>query len=221
MLKGTWCRWHLGGERPVPTGGKGSLLFRKSGSIDGILSNPYLSVQEQQFWCALQGERCLPFPRSITLHVSHGWCETHTCRQSLFPRVMKRSSQAARLITADNSEWKSAEQAASHHSVISGMCPQKVLKKHCRSPAPRATCLTFPLRFIEVILLHRSCVGHCSHLLCTATGCWANELTFSTYFCLKGWPQRFLSNCTVFEEAPGKASLALISPCVIFESSRR
>lgn len=145
MLKGTWCRWHLGGERPVPTGGKGSLLFRESGSTDDILSNPYLSVQEQQFWCALRGERCLPLPRSITLQVSRGWCETHPCRQSPFPPVMKRSSQAAHLITADNSEWKSVELPASHHSVISRMCPQKVLRQHCRSPAPRATCLPLSL----------------------------------------------------------------------------
>lgn len=100
-------------------------------------------MQEQQFWCALRGERYLPFPQSITLQVSRGWCESHTSRQSLFPPVMKKSSQAARLITAHNSDWKSAEQPASYHSVISGICLQKVLRQHCWSPASRATCLPF------------------------------------------------------------------------------
>lgn len=141
MLKGTWCRWHLGGERPVPTDGEGSLLFRKSENTDGILCNPYLSVQEQQFWCALRGEWCFPLSRSITLQVSWGWCETHPCRQWPFLPVMKRSSQPGHLIMADNAEWKSAELPAWHHSVISRMCLQKVLRQHCRSPGPRATCL--------------------------------------------------------------------------------
>lgn len=54
---------------------------------------------------------------------------------------MKRSTEAARLITADNPEWAPAELPASRHSVISRMCPQKVPRQHCRSPAPRAPCL--------------------------------------------------------------------------------
>lgn len=58
---------------------------------------------------------------------------------------MKRSAEPARLITADNPEWTSAELPASHHPVIGRMCPQKVPRQHCRSPAPRATCLLLSL----------------------------------------------------------------------------
>lgn len=58
---------------------------------------------------------------------------------------MKRSSKGAHLITADNPEWTSAELPASHHSVISEMCSQKVLRQHRRSPPLWATCLPLSL----------------------------------------------------------------------------
>lgn len=221
MLKGTWCRWHLGGERPVPTGGKGSLLFRESGSTDDILSNPYLSAQEQQFWCALRGERCLPLPRSITLQVSHGWCETHPCRQSPFPPVMKRSSQAARLITTDNAEWKSVELPASNHSVISRMCPKRSWDSIVGHQRRGLHVSHFPF---EVYWSHFT-----ARVLCWALqpsslhsdGMLSQYTDFFIYFCLKGWAQRFLLNCTVFKEPPGQARRALSSPHVIFVRSRR
>lgn len=65
--------------------------------------------------------------------------------------------EGARLITADNPEWTSAELPASHHSVISRMCSQKVLRQHRRSPPLWATRLPLPLwGLLKPFILHRS-----------------------------------------------------------------